>query len=214
MSDAIVVRETETSKTHATLANLDKARLALAEARTLPDVKRIRNMAEAARVYAKAAHLSKEALDYAAEIKLLAERKAGEILAKLDRGKPGPRLAASVAGNSEYRSALDDTNTPERTAQHWQEVAAVPADVVATYLKETKKSDAPVTTSGVLKQFRKSQRLATEKEPKVLGFDDRFRQVYSLTARLYDELPVDVRNAEVKLIAKKLVESLVVEGGD
>src|ERR1700731_1169442 len=58
------------------LGNLDRARLALMEARTLPDVKKIRDIAEAARVYAKAAHLSRESQNYAAEIALLASRKA------------------------------------------------------------------------------------------------------------------------------------------
>ena len=65
------------------LAKLERARLPLAESRTLPEVKRIRDIAEAARVYARAAHLSRESQHYAAEIALLASRKAGEILAKL-----------------------------------------------------------------------------------------------------------------------------------
>jgi hypothetical protein len=53
-----------------TLANLDRVRIALAKARTLPEIVKIRNLAEAARTYAKAAHMSKESLDYAAELKL------------------------------------------------------------------------------------------------------------------------------------------------
>ena len=62
------------------LANLDRVRAALAKARTLPEIVKIRNLAEAARTYAKAAHMSKESLDYAAELKLSAERKAGRFL--------------------------------------------------------------------------------------------------------------------------------------
>src|SRR5271170_5969567 len=72
-----------------TLANLDRVRIALAKAKTLPEVKKIRDLAEAARVYSKAAHLSKESLDYAAELKLSAERKAGKILARLQKSSGG-----------------------------------------------------------------------------------------------------------------------------
>jgi len=36
-----------------TLANLDRVRIALAKARTLPEIVNIRNLAEAARTYAK-----------------------------------------------------------------------------------------------------------------------------------------------------------------
>src|SRR6516164_5894490 len=71
------------------LANLDRVRIALAKARTLPEVVKIRNLAEAARTYAKAAHMSKESLDYAAELKLSAERKAGRILARLQKSSGG-----------------------------------------------------------------------------------------------------------------------------
>ena len=50
------------------LVKLDKARSALAESRTLSEVKKIRDVAEAAKTYAKAAHLSRDSQNYAAEI--------------------------------------------------------------------------------------------------------------------------------------------------
>src|SRR6266852_3603492 len=111
--------------TETALAQLDRARQALAEARTLPEVKKIRDQAEAMRTYARAAHLSREAMNYAGEIKLLAERKAGELLGQLKKSQGGyaPNAAASVAGASEYAQTLKDTGTPSRTASHWQRVS-------------------------------------------------------------------------------------------
>ena len=141
-----------------TLANLDRARLALAKARTLPEVKRIRDIAEAARVYAKAAHMSKQSLDYAAELKLSAERKAGEILAQLQRSSGGrpEKTAASFAGVSEYQKALEETDTPERTARYWQEVAAIPEETVKCYVTKARSDDKnPVTTSGLIRFYDK-----------------------------------------------------------
>jgi hypothetical protein len=56
----------------------------LFRARTLPEVKRIRDTAEAARVYARAAHLDRESQNYAAEISLLASRGADEMSSELE----------------------------------------------------------------------------------------------------------------------------------
>jgi len=62
------------------LVELSKARKALAAASSFDDVLAIRDQAEAARAYAKAAQLSLEAANEATAVKLLAERKAGEML--------------------------------------------------------------------------------------------------------------------------------------
>ena len=145
------------------LAKLDGARRTLAECRTLSEVKRIRDLAEAARVYARAAHLGREAQNDAAEISLLAARKAGELLRHLERGKTGPKeLPASVAGNSAYRKVLKETNTPERTARHWQKLADIPQKVFETYAETTKQSGAEITTAGLIQA---SNVLAPRKSP-------------------------------------------------
>lgn len=137
-----------------TLANLDRVRIALAKARTLPEIVKIKNLAEAARTYAKAAHMSKESLDYAAELKLSAERKAGRILARLQKsggGRP-EKTAARLAGVSEYQKTLEETDTPTRTARYWQEVAAIPEETVRSYVMKAKLDDKnPITTSGLIR---------------------------------------------------------------
>ena len=56
------------------------ARDALAAATTIEDVREIHDQAEAARVYARSAAMGLEVQNHAAEIKLRAERKAGEFV--------------------------------------------------------------------------------------------------------------------------------------
>src|SRR5690348_444862 len=112
------------SPAETSLAKLDQARQMLAEARTLEDVKHVHDLAEAARTYAKAAHLGRESQQYAAEIALLASRKAGSILSQLEKSKGGDgrhHPPDTVAAGSEYAKALEETATPERTARRWQE---------------------------------------------------------------------------------------------
>lgn len=140
------------------LAKLDKARQLLAESRTLPEVKKIRDIAEAAKVYAKAAHLGAEAQNYAAEISLLSERKAGEILSQLEKSDGGrpEKTPVTAAGVSEYRQTLTATQTPERTAQQWQETARVPENIFHGYIRQSKDLELEITRAGLSKFAKKA----------------------------------------------------------
>jgi len=60
---------------------------------------------EAARAAARVAQ-NTEAERKAVEIRVRAERRAGELLAEIQRGKTGPKLPATAAGNSDYRREL------------------------------------------------------------------------------------------------------------
>ena len=146
------------------LAKLEQARQMLAECRTLSEVKKIRSIAEGARVYARAAHLGMEAQNYAAEISLLAARKAGEILQHLEK-KKSSGVAASVAGTSEYAKILEETQTPERTAQYWQLVATAPTETFENYVRETRESNREITAEGLIKAYTKTLPLKAKKEP-------------------------------------------------
>jgi hypothetical protein len=65
------------------LVLLIKAEQVLAEARTLDDIKDIRDKAQAAQVYAKKAGLSKSIIVHASAIKVQAERRMGQMLSTL-----------------------------------------------------------------------------------------------------------------------------------
>lgn len=67
------------------LIYLNQARQALALAKSIDEVKNIRDKAEALRAYAKQAGMGLEMQNECAEIKLRAERRAGEMLAE-DKG--------------------------------------------------------------------------------------------------------------------------------
>jgi hypothetical protein len=140
------------------LANLEQAKWMLAECRTLSEVKKIRDFAEAAKVYAKAAHLGQEAQNYAAEIALLAERKAGDMFAELERAKPkatGGRVRKSEA-KSEYTAALEESNTSEREAQRWQEIAKIPEETFHGYLQQSKDLKTEISRAGLSKVAKKA----------------------------------------------------------
>lgn len=79
-----------------TLAKISAAKTALLQASTFEDVLDIRDKAAAIQVYVKAAGEGLEAQNKAAEIRLRAERRAGEMLRDMDKAKNGKSTATSL----------------------------------------------------------------------------------------------------------------------
>ncbi len=132
------------------LAKFEHARRELAEARTLKDVKKIRDAAEAVKTYVKAARAGRESQLYAAEISLLASHKAGGILKELPRAKP--KAKGGRVRDSEYERTLKELEVPYRTAQHWQKLARIPEDRVKRYIDWVRKTEtAEITVAGLLR---------------------------------------------------------------
>lgn len=146
------------------LVQLSKATQMLAEAKSLNEVKKILDIAEAARVYARAAKLGLEAYNHAAEVKVRAERKAGEMLAQLERGKTGPKeLSNKPLTNSPYREVLREHSINDMTASRWQQLASLPEQEFERRVEETR-GEAPITTTGLVREITREQikeRIAT-----------------------------------------------------
>lgn len=138
---------------HPALMKLTKAEQALDLARDLSDFKKIIDIAEAARVYARAAKIGEGAARHAEEIKLKAQRKAGECLGRLQKGKGGGSHSRQAAlSASEYRKAVEEAQIERSSAIRYQQVAAVPAEEFSRYLKDHQRE---LTTSGLLQDFKR-----------------------------------------------------------
>jgi len=134
------------------LAKLSSATRALAEAKTLDDVKKIRNIAEAAKTYARAAKLGLEAQNHAAEVKLRAERKAGEMLAILERGEAHRPKLADVGKLTEFNQVLKDIDTSHQDASRWQMIAEMKEEKFEEVIEEAKEKKLELTTALMLKE--------------------------------------------------------------
>ena len=115
------------------LAKVEAAYRALAEARTVNELAHIRNQAEAIRYAAKQAQMGIEMINDAAELKLRAERRAGELLEKMTKATGGDAMRArshrttEVSGPSTYA----DLDIDKHDAARWQQMAEVPLPGVA-----------------------------------------------------------------------------------
>lgn len=123
---------------HASL--LQKAKFALAKANTLPEILEIRNQSETIRQHIKRIGESLELQNTAAEIKLRAERRAGETLAKTLKRGGDPKS---------HEVTLLDLGVSKMQSSRWQAIASVPTQPFEEHI-QTMKKGKELTSSSVL----------------------------------------------------------------
>lgn len=97
-------------ETDAVVASMNRARLALSEAKTIQQTKLIVDTAAAAEIYARRQKLGEEARDLALSIKIEALRKLGGMLEQTPRAS-GVKKAGTVLGGSKVELPKNDAPT-------------------------------------------------------------------------------------------------------
>lgn len=139
------------------LIKFEAAKRALAEARTIDEVKQIRDKAEALRLYVKQQGDSLEMQNDIAEIKLRAERRAGELLAEMEKAKGN---AGTMAGRDSSGGfilkppegdapTLADLGISKSQSHRWQIEASLPEEIFEQYVAETKSDQEELTSAGL-----------------------------------------------------------------
>ena len=125
----------------------NKGRQALELASSVAEVKDIRDRAEALGAYAKAAHLGLQAQNEMADIKIRAERKAGQLLSTIERepGKKGPTSLQAAIRLADIGSTM---------AHRWQLEAEISDLEYEAYAQTCNQEDVELTSAGVLRLVR------------------------------------------------------------
>lgn len=155
----MTIVDTETGEimepeTVGSLLKLEEASRYLAEVKSVDEAKDIRDKAEAMRVYAKQARLGLESQNYAAEIKMRAERRAGELLREIPRVPYGDRRkgqSSNLSSRSVYEETLHENDIRHDMAWKWQKISKVPEADFETHIAETKAAGNELTTVGILR---------------------------------------------------------------
>lgn len=127
----------------------DSAERALMEAHTLAEVVEVRDQAEAIRLLVSRQRRGLEWQNRAAEIKMRAERKAGELLSEVPRDPGGRPAQNSNHDGGSFQGAIDEAGIPETTARRWQKVAEVPEEEFEEYVSA---HEEEITTAGLLRK--------------------------------------------------------------
>jgi hypothetical protein len=110
----------------ASLVKYDAMCSAIAEAYAVDEVKDIRDQAIALEIYARQAG-NTEAEEKAYKIRLRAERKVGQLSAKLDKSPGGrPSKTRPTMGRVSKTETLRKAGVTRKQAEQWEKLAAVP----------------------------------------------------------------------------------------
>ena len=135
------------------LIRYEAARNALAEAHRVDEVKDIRDKAEAMAAYARQAKDS-ELIQYATEIKVRAEQRAGQLTAQMETTQ-GRRTSSHDAKKSKAEQ-LADVGLTVQEAHRYEALAAMPTEHFETAVETAKATAGEVTTAFMLREAKKA----------------------------------------------------------
>ena len=144
------------------LVRYETAKRALAEARSIDEVKQVRDKAVMLRLYAQLAG-DFEMQNWAAEIRFRAEIRAGEMISQTERnrgGRPAENQSSQTTGLPPTLAELGITRDQSST---WQMLARIPAGKIETLIARAKEHNEEFTTGGVLNEIAEDEDL----DPKV-----------------------------------------------
>lgn len=132
------------------LQHFDQAKYHLAIAKDIDEVKQVRDQAEALRQYIRQQGASLEMQNQCAEIKLRAERRAGEMLGETELSKGGEwehkeHQLHDVTG----ALTLEDLGISKIQSHRWQLEAGVPEEQFEQWLAEIKARKEELTSVGL-----------------------------------------------------------------
>ena len=125
----------------------DKMKNAVIECHSVDEITQLRNKAEAYRYALKQAKESPEVIRKAEEIKLRAERRAGELLKETPKAKGGGDVRNHPSHPSSGEKTLSDLGITYNQSSKWQKIANIPEEKFENYLEV----EEELSTNGVLR---------------------------------------------------------------
>lgn len=138
------------------LLSVERARQFLAQSRSVDEVRDVVDKAKAVALYLRSRDASIESQNDAAEIRLRAERRLGQLtkdLPKASGAEYGGRttIDGRRSGPSNPTPTLASRGIDKRDASKWQAIAAIPEERFEAFVDETRAKGERITSSAPLK---------------------------------------------------------------
>jgi len=161
------------------LTKLNKARQALAEAKTLDEIKEIKDIAIAVKAYAKAKGLGREMQNEAAEIEIRAIREMGKLIReKQEAGEIATRNnnPGTFTGvpQENTRKTLSDIGVSRKESSTSKNLAAIDDNKFEEIIQETISEKKPLTKTKILREAAKEK---VQKSPEIP--EGKYRIIYA-----------------------------------
>lgn len=132
------------------LVKVDAFQQALAEAKTIPEVKNLADQADLFKQWLRKQKAGREAQNKGAEMCLMAQRRLGEMLDKVER-EQGKRTDTLLHDATKLQSL-----GIERTASHrWQKLAEIPEDTFQEFIESYNETLEEITTIALIRFWAK-----------------------------------------------------------
>lgn len=189
-SDRALARNTQP----APLLTVEKAREFLAQSKNVDEVRDVADKAKAVALYLRSRNASIESQNDAAEIRLRAERRLGELTKELEKASPPGRPGSKSASRGKTQ-ALKDLDITTQNASKWQKLAEIPERKFDKLIAETRAKGERITTSAPLKLVRNDAKaeLAAQLRKKPIPLAaGRFDVIVSDPPWMYEKRATDV----------------------
>lgn len=133
------------------LVSIEHARHWLAQAQSVEQVLGLRDQAAAVEHYRKVAGHATEACNEAAELKLRAERRIGELLREMPKNTGSRNLGGdTMSPPKEAPPKLSSLGIHKKQSERWQAIATLPVDVFEGHILKARQSGGQLTTASAL----------------------------------------------------------------
>lgn len=140
------------------LVRYEQARTALAAVHSYDEVKDIMDQAERAAVYARQANDS-ELIKYATEIRVRAQRRAGEMLTQTEKSDGGRPSKNQSEPSTSFQSVptLAEMGITKDQSSNWQALASMTDEHFEATVEAAKDTAGEVTTAFMLREAKKTR---------------------------------------------------------
>jgi hypothetical protein len=138
------------------LVRYEQARTALAAVHSYDEVKDIMDQAERAAVYARQANDS-DLIKYATEIRVRAQRRAGEMLAQTEKAPAGRPAVNRSSDTTNSPATLADMGITKDQSSNWQALASMSEEHFEATVEAAKDTAGEVTTAFMLREAKKTR---------------------------------------------------------